>query len=386
MGILKYEIKKLFLNRTALCIIIVIAIIPALSNCFTELSYIKGVTSIDELYQLEKKYEGEIDGEYFLKNPDKLSLIKNRAQFQIENKEEQFYFDYYNSVNNINIYKENIKFNADSLSNLKSKFESSESKGKEETYEYKNIYKNYKMITSVPEPKFYFAKGWNDFFSQTSKTSNLFIGIIILLLTSSIFSNEYSSGMDSLIFSSKYGRFKIVKAKLIATIIFSISTIIFYNFIQFIAIMIPTTTIGWNTSIRNQIDFMYSPYMLTMIQYLGINMLFQVIGAITLSFMVTFISSLYKSSLATFFTSFCIYILPFILMILGLYKNNVVNSFVDLSIIKLIGTYDVFKVYKSFNIFGSPILYPYIIILANIFVAIIFGILIKHIISKKDAS
>lgn len=385
MGILRYEIKKLFINKVAILIIIALTILPAITNYFNEVNYNKTIASVNDVYELEEQYEGKIDEVYFNKNADKLDLIKNKEQFQIANKDEQFYFDYYNAIKNLNTYEGKTKQPVDSISSLKEQLERMDENKEDGTYYYKNTKKKYEMMLSAGEPKFYFARGWNDFFSNTSKTASFFIGMIILLLVSSIFSNEYSSGMDSLILSSKNGRAKIVKYKLAASTIFSISLIIFYNIIQFISIMIPMTTRGWNTPIRSQLIFMYSPYNLTMLQYFGINIIFQIVGAVTLSFMVMLVSSLCKSSLATFFISFCIYLLPFIVILLGLNRISGVNSVMNLSITKMIGNYDVFKEYLSYNILGIPILHPYVIIVANTMVAIIFGILTKYVISKKDA-
>lgn len=387
MEILKYEIKKLFINKIAISILIAFTVIPAMSNYINELNDNKNIGSIKEVYNLERQYEGKIDEDYFAKNADKLELIKNKEQFQIKSKEEQFYYDYFNALNNLNTYKGiNNDRRFDSILSLKNELKQLKGNGKEGTYYYKNANKKYKMMIFEGEPKFFFAKGWNDFFSKTSNISKLMIGMIILLLVSPIFSNEYSSGMDSLMFSSKNGRAKIVKSKLFATIVLSISVVVFYNLVQFLSVMLPTSFTGWNTPIRDQLNFMHSPYNFTMIQYFGISIIFQTIGAIVLSFMVTMISSLSKSSLATFFISFCMYILPFIFMMLGLNKANGANSIMKLLPIKMIGNYDVFKEYGSYNILGSPILYPYVIVIVNIIVAIFFAIMTKYIISKKNAN
>lgn len=386
MDMLKYEIKKLFFNKIALALIVIFALIPAICNCIKEVDYIRNVTSINDLYELENKYEGKINDKYFIENPEVLQKIKNKMQFQISDKDEQFYFDYNNAINNFNNYNGNTNSKFDSILSLKNELEDLKNKGQEKSYYYRTVDKKYNMMLETKEPQFYFAKGWNDLLNQLSKTSNIFIGMICIVIVSSIFSNEYSSGMDSLIFSSKNGRVKIVKAKLGATIIFSITIVLFYNLIQFLSVILPTTIIGWNTPIQSQVDFMYSPYKFTMLQYFGVTVLFQVIGTIALSFIVTFMSSLFKSSLATFFTSFCIYVLPFIFILLGLHRVRGISLVSDLSVIKLIGTYDVFKQYISYNILNIPILYPYIIVVTNLIVAIIFAILTKYSVARKNAS
>ncbi|MEG0296396.1 MAG: ABC transporter permease [Clostridium sp.] len=386
MGILKYEVKKLFLNKVSIAIILAFTIIPAISNYFSEIDYVNNVASMKELYEFEKQYEGKVDENYFVNNQDKLELIKNKAQFQIENKEEQFYFDYYNTINNLETYRGVKEDKRNSIESLKVLLEEIKKQDGEDSYSYKNVEKKYNTMVSLGEPEFYFAKGWSDLFSQMSKTANLFIGLMIILLASTIFSNEYSSGMDSLIFSTKGGRSKSVKTKLLAVIIFGVSVVLFYNLVQFLSVIIPTSIIGWDAPLRSQIDFAFTPYNLTMLQYFGVSIVCQMIGVVTLGCMVTFISSLFKSSIASFFTSFIIYMIPFISMVLGLGRIKLVGEAMKLATINLIGVYDLFREYYCYNILGKPVDYIYVIIIANIIVAITFALLTNKCISKRNAS
>lgn len=386
MGVLKYELKKLFLNKIAIALILAFTLIPAVINYLNEVDYSKKVTSFKELYELEKNYEGKIDKKYFEDNEEKLELIKNKAAFQIENKEEQFYFDYYNAIKILNAYEGNADVKGDSLSGLEKELIELKNKGEEDTYYYKNTEKKYNMLKSLDEPEFYFAKGWSDLFSQSSKTNNIFIGLIIILLISMIFSNEYSTKMDSLIFSSKLGRSKIVKTKLMAALIFSVSIVLLFNIVQLLSFIIPTSIAGWDTPIRSQIDFLYSPYNFTMIQYFGISIMCQIIGAIALSFIGTFISSLFKSSIVSFFITFCIYLSPFIAMMLGLNKIKIVDIITNVTTVKLMGCYDVFKNYYCFNIFGIPVLNIYIILFVSIILTLACAIFTRKVITRIDAS
>jgi ABC-type transport system involved in multi-copper enzyme maturation permease subunit len=65
-----------------------------------------------------------------------------------------------------------------------------------------------------------------------------------------IFSKEYSSGMDQFLLSSKYGRSKAVTAKILASLIFILSVIIVWSLYSFAMATYSFGMHGWKSSLQ----------------------------------------------------------------------------------------------------------------------------------------
>ena len=80
------------------------------------------------------------------------------------------------------------------------------------------------MYESVERPYYYdYYTGWFEFCTGFSKAAALILGIAVAILLAPVFSQEYSSRMDHLILTARYGKSKLIAAKLISAFVAVIS-------------------------------------------------------------------------------------------------------------------------------------------------------------------
>lgn len=149
----------------------------------------------------------------------------------------------------------------------------------------------------------------------------VFTLLAIIITVAPMFAGEYQCGADSIILSSKYGKTKIIKAKIIAA--FAFATIIFVlNLIFALAIpLLSFGTDGWNLPIQIQNTTIPSPYKAT---FLGATVMCIGIAYVVILGSVSF-TLLLSAKLKTPFT---VLIVQVIILFASLFmKEGADNSF-----------------------------------------------------------
>ncbi|EJO5347386.1 hypothetical protein NRP93_001464 [Clostridium botulinum] len=173
-------------------------------------------------------------------------------------------------------------------------------------------------ISKVKTPYTYgYYVGWESLL-RTFGTL-VFTLLAIIIIVAPMFAGEYQCGADSIILSSKYGKTKIIKAKIIAA--FTFATIIFVlNVIFTLAIpLLSFGTDGWNLPI--QIQNTIAPYKVTFL------------GAILMSIGIAYVVILGSVSFtlllsAKLKTPFTVLIVQIIILLVSLFmKEGADNSF-----------------------------------------------------------
>lgn len=106
-----------------------------------------------------------------------------------------------------------------------------------------------KMNESVKEPFTYgYAKGWINLIDSTGLW--FFLVLAICVCIAPVFATEYQTGMDSLIFTSKYGKSKVIGAKILASFLYGSIVFVINVVLSMAVILIPYGTDGWNLPIQ----------------------------------------------------------------------------------------------------------------------------------------
>lgn len=91
---------------------------------------------------------------------------------------------------------------------------------------------------------------WKDLY-KVSGSIFILVCIISILVCSTIFSGDASKNINQLLFSTKYGRTKLTKAKILTATIINFAIYILFIFVTFIAFLIYNRGIeGWDASIQ----------------------------------------------------------------------------------------------------------------------------------------
>lgn len=214
--------------------------------------------------------------------------------------------------------------------------------------------------------------------------SFMVMGVMLLLGLSPIYSKEYSSGVDHLLFSSKKGKTSLASAKIGAALIYTfIVVVVWESFNLFLNYLIHGFG-GWGTPIQlytlyTKTGYINSPYALTMVEYHMIQLGIHLLAAIAFALLIVLISSLSKNSLVTFFISGFVFMAPVFLENVEWLKTVVAFSYVSVARVQFL-----FNDFKSIDIFGFPILYPIFACIVMIILLLISVRLTLSVIKRRE--
>lgn len=381
MTLIIFEIRKLFSKRLTVITMIVLLSIMAIV-AITDWHDLKNkLGNINEYNKMVKSYEGKIDNELANTLEKKLEAEESKNNITSEDMNPNLSFeekrillfqnDYINSEYNARTWislKEEDSKNPSSITGLENLVKTLESNNKQNTYLYSDILKHLNMLKVVNEPGYYNDIGWGKLYIFLLGTpGTIFTLIVLLIAISPIFSNEQRNGMERIILATKNGHYKIVSAKIIASLVFTIAWVTCFYILSFLVYIIPYKNLSaWNMPLNSINGYVYTPYNLNVLQGLGVSYLMTILLGCTLAVLFCLISALQKTSLSSIALAVIIILAPMFITDSGL-----ISKFLSLSPSVAISGNMLLREYSSFNIMGKPIIYP---IVASITSIIIFTI------------
>jgi ABC-type transport system involved in multi-copper enzyme maturation permease subunit len=254
------------------------------------------------------------------------------------------------------------------LSEFKNAMNTAQSEQGKNSFAYRNAALHYSMIKQLVMPGVYFTYPWKNIIDFPTVLGFLIIVAMVLLGVSPIFSDEYASGLDALILSSKNGRRKITGAKIIACMLYCAAAALIFTLVNMAGYFAALGTIGFDAPIQSIYTYLASPYGLTVGQYFLAQTVVAVVGSISFGLLVLLISVLSKSALIPFFTCGCLVGLTTIIKVMNLTLPGYFSWFVDFSYSELIRVEGLFSTFKTYNIFGYPM--PYLNMMAVVAVCV----------------
>lgn len=165
-----------------------------------------------------------------------------------------------------------------------------------------------KCIEQLPERLTYEYSGGYYRFATIMYTTAIMAGAAIAILFSGIFSNEYTSGADSLILSSKHGKGLVIGAKLFVAFVFSAALILLL-----IAITYAETMIVWGSSGADSDLTLITntfPYPLTLGQSVGLYILCVTMACLLFAAVTSLFSAVFKAPFNTIIIMSLLLIVP----------------------------------------------------------------------------
>jgi ABC-type transport system involved in multi-copper enzyme maturation permease subunit len=181
------------------------------------------------------------------------------------------------------------------------------------------------------------------------------IGLLLIVALAPIFSYEYSKTTDSLLLSAKYGKSKLVKAKIIVGFSLAIFSWLLMQFINIAIVFCFFGIAGSESFVQNWV-MNKSPYAFTYLtSYLAVTAI-SFVGLLFLTSMLLLISSRSKTPFKSLIIGAVIVLLPTVR--LDIFASRVVQKilmFFPTNI--LIGVHH-FKTFEAFYLFGKVIMLP----------------------------
>jgi ABC-type transport system involved in multi-copper enzyme maturation permease subunit len=357
MELIRHEVYKIFRQKVIYIAFIVFA-------ALNTMQFFDGLTTHDELRELYRTMGNEVTDEKIAwASQFKREFDEKHAQKIPMSKEwwvkSQYAGDIINTLRIKKMYEEDGSRLEEQLS--ATKYQS------DQDYEYKVMKLTLETLKKVGyKDEVHFVHGWRNIIKFNSHVGFYFIGALVIIGLANVYSQEYSTRMDSLIFSSKHGRRRIILAKFIAIVIYCSAVTLAF------AIKILSLNgyyygfSGWNAPFKTM-NYQTPSFAGDIWQFYAMQQLYVVFGSIVLGLLVAFLSSLTRQPMIPAF------IVGIVFMLRDVEKMNI-NIGIFESILSLVFKYTEFiemdrlgSYYGStYNFFGTPLLYHHYVLLMMI--------------------
>lgn len=387
---LKYELKKLFCQRTVCILLAAIYAVFALSFLTSMLNEKKNTPpadDIDRLFELYitdkeaiestvKERKALLDEYYYITlrlSPAEAEKIPRPEFENIYTNSDRFSDDDLLSILNERVdycghYAEKIQnVIREARTNLDEEVLVSElgyygpyQRAVAETYE--------KVIARAPAVGFEHIRGWDALFLPGFM--NTFLMLSVLLLGATCFSKEWESGFIGILRLSKHGRGRTAATKLLALFIQVTSVLLIYILT---AVIIIACTVGFSSAfnyIQSIETFLYAPFALTMLEYLFVFIGMKFLSLLLFALATAFISQRFKSIELIYISGVALYGLSYIG---ALFPTDSIFHYLGFASV-LFGS-DAFSRLHLLNLMNIPVSYVIIVIVIYLVLILLMAFL-----------
>ena len=307
MSLLRFELRKLLLNKKTLVMFAVLFAVYGAVGFVSSYFVIGGSDNFQTYSALAEPYEGSFNAEKAAEATAVYDALKQRYGNAVDRQIardpepifEVHYAKYaetvneyhYGSISDIEPYGVNV---------LREKLAELEEAGQTQSFEYRKLADQLAIELSHVEPIFANTLLWVTLFNNWGRRVMQFLMFIPLaFLIAPVFSREVETGMNNLILSSRNGRGEIVTAKLISAAIAASALVGVYVFATFVFGFLSLGTFaGWDAPLRSVSGFARSPLNLLNWQFAIVSAVWLLICGIFYAVIISFVSSLTKSVVA----------------------------------------------------------------------------------------
>ncbi|WP_158540704.1 ABC transporter permease subunit [Romboutsia weinsteinii] len=381
IDLIKLELYKI-LSKKLIIIMILLAVLFGGINIYANINpKHSGFDSVKEIKKIFEPYEGRVIKEDEVRKiSTKIEEIHNKKKKDIElTKEENLYYyhlrDYMIQTDPMYL----INGERYRLEDIKDEIKNLESKGKTNTFEYKNLDYIHSIISKREAPKFYYKFLWNisaDFNVIATLTSTLVaIGI------ATIFSEDYQRNSSSIILSSRNGKTKLVTSKILTGVIYTFITFIFMNGIY----SLNAAAIGFeggNLPLSLFNGYEGTPFNITMSEFYLRGLATSFMGLLLYASIIMLISLILKNNMLSLLFGLAIYHVP--QYIGNFITGNIGRILREINISEAVRIQSSFQYTNTYNILGNPVLYSTVLTTLVIIVIPVTLFLIKYFGKKQE--
>lgn len=225
------------------------------------------------------------------------------------------------------------------------------------------IARNEKIVTPF---HYAYNTGWNKLLN-ISYVSLMVIALVVCITLAPIFSSEYQTGADAILLSTKYGRSKLIVAKIVSSFLLTSIIYVLGMFILTFVTFLIYGSEGADCSLQ-VLNFL-APANLNLLQvYLYVLLA----GYFMCLFMQGITLPLSAKMSSPFPVIICTLVFFFAPLLMSYSKSSrTFNSILDLMPAKMAAAYTALTKYEVFHIFGLKISYSVMVILVALFVSVI---------------
>lgn len=363
MGLFKYEFNKLFtkLNLFLFFILMIFWLSLTYSN-FKEFEYKTG--DLNLYSSLANDNQGEID-ENKVKNIETYYANEDGgtdySQYNLSTEEKvEYYFQLsYNAAHRRSVQWERIKSMKNSNDTLD----------------------ELRLLTQVGNPGFYNTGGFEELsFSIASTASAIFITLLVIIIFTPVFTQDYKNNMFYTIRTSYYGFNKLVRVKLLSSLLFTFIlvtvyywfNILFYNILYW-------NNAGMSAPLNSISRFLETPFNINIFTFLVMNYVTLLLSTCVMVIIIFTLSNLIRKEFIVMGISTLIFTIPFFTIRGGLVGRiaTIISPAVSMDGSSLYGQY------VAINIFGKSIQTVYLHMIFSIITVVLGIFIIFHLHRRK---
>lgn len=361
-----YEIKKVLFTVPIIGISIAILLLSCGIGIFQDMKFRDNVGDSQAYYKYISAYEGQMDAKII--NQYDINYSK------MANKQERYFYDsyYYAKVENDKWYGKNIGESEGtySFNYLLHKKNELSNQGKKNTYQYRSISQNLEMLQYVGAPRFYEVTCLKNCIRFCTSLGVVMLLIMIITVNSDTFSREITYKTNQMVLSTSGGVKRIVSAKIAVALTYTLIITLIYMGINIYIYLWPYGK-RVQVSIPLNSIYTYSPYKLTVCQFIVISMVMTIVGALAITIYVCFISALIKNSYLSMGISAVFVFLPMLVPM-----DSEWGKYILLFPSNIMGGERLLRFYSSYNFLGKSILTVFVAVPVVVITSLIVGMFI----------
>ncbi|QFT90892.1 ABC-2 family transporter protein [Bacillus sp. THAF10] len=239
------------------------------------------------------------------------------------------------------------------------------------------------MLEQLDTSYFALNEGPGKVIDFASVFSIVITGAMLLIGLSSIYTQEYSSGVENYMLSAKKGRKQLLWAKLGAASVYTVVVVFAWELFNLAWNTIQYGSEGWGTSLQHYFKYYFSPYDFTMFEFHLVQMAFHLLGAVSFAVLIVLVSSVSKHSLISFFVCGALFGAPFLVVEMMNLPQWIENTFI-FSHIFTMNVERLFDFFKAVNLFGVPVLFPFVGVAIMVVVTLVSVAVNMRVMRKKE--
>ena len=390
MSLFRFELRKLLLNKKNLILLLCLLALYSVVGLTSTMFLIGGNDSYRAYEELATAWEGPFDSEKAAEAEKIYQEVSARygtdarmiARSVKDQPEIILAVNYHAYTERVEEYwngtpPESVE-EPYGIALLQEKITELESQGKQDTVACRELSASLQRLEELGEPEFANTLLWENLFNNWGEHMMQFLLFVPLaFVIAPVFAVERSSGMDSLILSSRNGRRKIVTAKLLSVLVASIVVVVLYLAATFIFGFLPHGSFqGWDAAIQSIPTYARSMFRWKVWQFAAVGAVWLIFTGAVYSLIICFISSRMKSQMSTVGVSLAVLFVNVGLAAMGDTVTQRLGVLVDFGLANVTLAKEVFSGYKVFHVFGMNVSYPVmaVFVLAGIAAAAVFGI------------
>ncbi len=372
MSLFRFELRKMLFHKKTVILLICLFVLYSLIGFATSLFMIGSGSSYRTYEELAAAFEGPLDKKKTEQSKKVYEEMNTRygtdprmiARSIKDQPETMLALKYYEFAGQVDEYWNGTPPKSVEepygIALLQSKLAELEGQGKKNSFEYKKYSDALQTLKKLGEPEFANILLWENLFTNWGEhTMQFLLFIPLAFMIAPVFAVERSTGMDNLILSSRYGRRKIVTAKLLCILVMSAVVVALYLAATFVFGFLPHASLhGWNAPIQSIPAYARSMFGVDAWQFAVVGAGWIIFTGAVYSLIIGFISSRMKSQIGTAGISLALLFVNVGLAAMGDTATQRLQPVIDFGLANVTLIKEVFGGYKVFNVFGMSVSYP----------------------------